>query len=248
MSSLLQPQIFNPFKKVKAAQSTRLGGVSPVPFASLNLGKSTADLPENVAENRRRFCSELGFEPEKLAMVGQVHGSEVLFAREPGLTVGFDAVMTDQTGILVAVSVADCTPILIFDSKNGAVAAVHAGWRGTVAGIVLKTLERMRDEFGSRATDCFTFVGACISEKNFEVGEEVAVHFSDEHRHWDSTRGKFFVNLKSANRAQLLDFGLPPEQIEVSDFCTVERNDLFFSHRKERGTTGRMLAAIGLLA
>lgn len=246
MEILLKPLIFNQFPQVAAAQSTRLGGVSPAPFARLNLGKSTADLAENVAENRRRFCDALGFQPEKLAMVGQVHGSEIFHAHEPGLTVGFDAVMTDTAGLLVAISAADCTPILIFDKKNGAVAAVHAGWRGTVAGIVNQTLAQMQAVFGSRASDCFAFVGVCISEKNFEVGEEVAAHFSDEHRRWDAVRGKFFVNLKSANRAQLLDFGVPSAQIEVSDFCTVERNDLFFSHRKDGGTTGRMLAAIGI--
>ncbi len=244
---LHKPLIFNNFPQISAAQSTRHGGISQVPFSSLNLGKSTADLPENVAENRRRFLEEMGFSDGKLAASFQVHGSEIYHATQPGFVSGFDALVTATPGILVAVSVADCTPILIFDKKNQAVAAAHAGWKGTAAGIVSKTLDFLKKEFSTRPADCFAFVGACISEKTFEVGEEVAIHFSKNYRRWDAGRGKFFVDLKNANRAQLLDFGLPPGQIEVSEACTVLQNEDFFSHRKERGTTGRMLAAIGLL-
>lgn len=241
-----KPFIFSQFLQIAAAESTRHGGISPAPFASLNLGKSTADTPENVAENRRRFCAALGFEPGQMAWSHQTHGSEIRHVAAPGGAAGFDALVTAERGILLAVSVADCTPILIFDAKNAAVAAVHAGWRGTAAGIVRKTLQFMADTFGSRPADCFGYVGTCIDECSFEVGDEVAAHFADEFKRFDATSGKFFVDLKQANAAQLLDFGLPPAHLEISPYSTVRDNADYFSHRLERGTTGRMLAVIGL--
>jgi polyphenol oxidase len=148
---------------------------------------------------------------------------------------------------VLAVSVADCTPILVFDSKNGASAAIHAGWRGTAAGIVEKTLARMAAEYGTRAADCFAYVGTCIDECSFEVGEEVAEAFSADFKRWDAVRGKFFVDLKCANAAQLWAIGLPPAQVEISPYSTVLHNADYFSHRSERGMTGRMMAVMGVI-
>lgn len=106
-----------------------------------------------------------------------MHGDKVLYAIEPGDFTGFDALVTDRKGIFVAVSVADCTPILIYDSENEVVAAVHAGWRGTVDGIVFKTLETMQDHFGTQAANCFAYIGTCIDECSFEVNADVADFF-----------------------------------------------------------------------
>lgn len=159
---------------------------------------------------------------------------------------GFDALVTNVPGVLLTVSVADCTPILVFDSKQNALAAIHAGWRGTVAGIVAKTLIFMGKTFGSRGENCFAYVGACIDECSFEVGEEVAAEFAEPFKCFDAARGKFFVDLKKANAAQLLAFGIPPSQIEVSPFCTMRYSGDFFSHRASGGLTGRGLGAIGL--
>lgn len=242
-----RPALFAPFPQLIAAESTRHGGVSPAPYASLNLGKSTDDAPENVAENRRRFCRSLGFEPEQLAWSRQVHGDLIRRADTPGGAEGFDALITDVPGVVLAVSVADCTPILVFDPKNGASAAIHAGWRGTAAGIVEKTLARMTAEYGTRAADCFAYVGTCIDECSFEVGEEVAEAFANDFKRWDAARGKFFVDLKRANAAQLWASGLPPEQVEISPYSTVLHNADYFSHRTERGVTGRMMAVISVI-
>ena len=243
---LFRPTIFAPFPQLFAGQSTRHGGVSPTPFASMNLGKSTADAPENVAENRRRICATLGFVPAQMAWSHQVHGDEVLHVRVPGGADGFDALVTQQPGVLLAVSVADCTPILVYDPRNAAVAAIHAGWRGTAAGIVGKTLQHMAQLFGTRGQDCRAYVGTCIDAYAFEVGEEVAAAFPTDFKRFDTERGKFFVDLKKANAAQLQDFGLPLAHIEISPYCTVRHNADYFSHRLERGTTGRMMALIGI--
>ncbi|MFN0036792.1 MAG: peptidoglycan editing factor PgeF [Saprospiraceae bacterium] len=240
------PTIFAPFPQLAAAQSTRHGGVSPVPFQSLNLGKNTADSPANIAENRSRFCATLGFFPEQMAWSKQVHGHEIRDVAAPGGAEGFDALVTDVPGILLVVSVADCTPILVFDKGQNAVAAIHAGWRSTVADIVSKTLAFMAKTFGTRGGDCYAYVGACIDECSFEVGDEVATQFANPFKRFDAERNKFFVDLKKANAAQLLAFGIPEGQIEISPYCTVRHHADFFSHRKSGGQTGRGLGAIGL--
>ena len=242
----IQPKIFTQFPQLAAGQSIRHGGVSPAPFHSLNLGKSTADNPANVAENRRRFCAELGFQPEQMTWSKQIHGNQIAQVIKPGGHEGFDALVTNVPGILLAVSVADCTPILVYDGRNQAVAAIHAGWRGTVAGIVASTMIFMEKAFGTKGEDCFAYIGACIDECSFEVGDEVALEFSEPFKQFDAGRGKFFVDLKKANAAQLLAFGIPERQIEISPYCTVSHGDDFFSHRNDSGITGRGMGVIGL--
>ena len=241
------PAIFSIFPELLAAESTRHGGVSEVPYASLNLGTSTADLPKYVAENRARFWQSLGVEAAQVATSHQVHGAEVLTVTQPGRYDGYDALITRQRGILLAVTVADCTPILIFDPVHHAVAAIHAGWRGTVQAIATKTLEKMRVEFGTDLADCYAYVGTCIDECSFEVGAEVAEQFSAAHQRFDSVTGKYLVDLKKANSEQLLAAGVNKNHIEISSFSTVLHNHSYFSYRHENGQTGRMLACIGMI-
>lgn len=247
MEAFFRPAIFNNIPQLIAAQSTRHGGVSPAPYHSLNLGKNTDDQPENVVENKRRFCTALGFTPEQLAWSKQVHGAAIRLTTAPGGAEGFDALITNTPDVVLAVSVADCTPVLVYDTKSRAMAAIHAGWRGAAGGIVGKTLQAMAQEFGTTGSDCLAFVGTCIDECSFEVGTEVAVEFADTYKRFDAGRGKYLVDLKKVCAQQLLDFGLSENQIEVSPFSTVLHNTDFFSHRKEGGVTGRMLAVIGLM-
>ena len=243
-----KPSVFDPFEFVSAGQSTRHGGVSPAPWATLNLGQSTGDASENVTENRRRFCSALGFDEKQMAWSKQVHGDQVRLVTAPGGAEGFDALVTNVPGILVAVSVADCAPILVYDAEHKAVAAIHAGWRGTVAGVVAKTLAFMEAQCGSRGAHGFAYVGTCIDVCSFEVGNEVAEAFDEPFKRFDAPRKRYFVDLKKANAAQCLNFGIPNDQIERSEFSTVLDNADYFSHRLEQGVTGRMVAAIGLRA
>jgi polyphenol oxidase len=242
----IKPSVFETFTTISAGQSTRKGGISKVPFLSLNLGKSVGDELGNVEHNRQIFLNSLGFEVSNAVFSHQVHGSEILLVQEAGNFSGFDAQITNKKGVCLAVSVADCTPILVFDAENQAVAAIHAGWKGTVNQIVAKTMAEMNKNFGTVGKNCFAYIGACISKENFEVNADVANHFEEEFKTFDTEKQKYFVDLKATNKAQLVDFGIPENQIEVTDYCTVSNNDLFFSHRKEKGNTGRMLAAIGL--
>lgn len=245
---LIYPSIFSSFSHLSAGQSTRHGGVSKSPYDTLNLGKSTEDDPTDVAENRKRYSAALGFTPEQMAWSKQVHSDQISIVDVPGGSEGYDALITNVPGILLAVSVADCASILVYDHANRAIAAIHAGWKGTVAQIVARSLALMANTYGTRGTDCYAYIGACIDECSFEVGPEVAEQFSNTFKRWDPDRGKFFVNLKKANTAQLLDFGVPQAQIEISPFCTLVNAQDFFSHRHSGGRTGRGMSAIGIRA
>jgi polyphenol oxidase len=239
------PDIFAPFSGLIAAESTRHGGVSAPPFGTLNLGGSTADAPANVAENRSRFWQALGIVPQHVATSHQVHGSNILTVQVPGSYEGFDALITAQEGIFLAVTIADCTPILVYDASQQVVAAIHAGWRGTVQEIVLKTIRKMKNEYGTDPSRCYAYVGTCIDACSFEVGDEVAEQFGGPHKNFNKAAGKYFVDLKKANSDQLKEAGVPESQIQVSSYSTVMHNQDYFSYRLEKGQTGRMLACIG---
>jgi hypothetical protein len=241
------PEIFRDFPWVTAAGSTRLGGISEGPYASLNLGLSTGDRQEAVTENRKIFFDALGISADQVASAYQVHDDGILEVHAPCREEGFDALITDVPGIFLTVTVADCTPILVLDPVRPAVAAVHAGWRGTVLGILKKTIGRMQEVFGTNPADCRAFIGACIDACSYEVDADVAQHFATSYARWSPELKKYLLDLKSANQAQLLEVGLRAENIEVSPFSTVLNNDLFFSYRKEKGVTGRMLNGIGLI-
>lgn len=231
---------------VVAAQSTRLGGISETPFHAMNLGLSVNDKKEHVIKNRTLFFDALGINSQQLVLSKQIHGNNVYVATAPAIVEGYDAIVTNKKNVFAAVSIADCTPVLIHDEKNNAVAAIHAGWKGTVAKIVTNTLQTMQENFGTKGADCKGYIGACIGYENFEVGVEVASSFSNPFKRFDAEKQKWLVDLKNSNKQQLLNFGLLPKNIEVADYCTVKNNDLFFSHRKENGKTGRMMAVIGI--
>lgn len=247
MSPLFRtPTIFQEIPGLISAESTRHGGVSPAPYASLNLGLSTADTPENVAENRARFWRALEVESSQVASSHQVHGSDVLLIKESGHHSGYDAMITNNPGIVLTVTIADCTPVLIYDPVRRAVAAIHAGWRGTVAGIVPTVLQEMREQIGTNPADCLAHVGTCIDMDSFEVGTEVAAHFAGARKRFDQQTGKYFVDLKRTVADQLLAAGVQQNNMGISPYSTVQNLDDYFSHRAENGITGRMLAIIGI--
>ncbi|MCF0053779.1 peptidoglycan editing factor PgeF [Dyadobacter sp. LJ53] len=240
------PEIFSGFRSLIAAESTRHGGVSESPYQSLNLGGSQDD-PDNVLENNLRFFNALNVSFETVAKSHQVHEDKILNVQNPGRFEGYDALITNKANIQLAVTVADCTPVLIFDPVTKSIAAIHAGWRGTVKRIVGKTLSMLQTEFGTDPKDCIAYVGTCIDECSFEVGEDVSDHFEGRFKRFDTQKNKYFVDLKAANRDQLISAGLSPDNIQVSKYSTVLNNDDYFSYRFEKGFTGRMLVTIGMV-
>jgi YfiH family protein len=240
-SRFVRPTIFQSIPGLVAGVSTRHGGFSKVPYSTLNLGVHTDDPPEVIAQNLSLFCADLGVSPSDLARSYQVHGDKIWVTGRAGYQSGFDAMISVQPGVFAGVGIADCTPILLADPVTRVCAAIHAGWKGTVSQIVHKTAKRMIENRGSNPTDILAYIGPCISFAHFEVGDEVAAQFDAAFK---SRKGnKWHVDLKAANAAQLQSLGI--QQIEIDPACTVENNADFFSHRTEKGVTGRMLALIG---
>lgn len=242
---MLIPSIFKTYNII-AAQSTRLNNL--LQKAGKNSVQEFADEMDafDRAHTRDEFLRQLGLTIEQLAYSHQIHDNKVLVAYEPQSAEGYDAIITDAKDVYVCVTIADCTPVLIYDTKNKAVAAIHAGWRGTVAKIVSETLHTMQKQYGTKGEDCVAFIGACIGSKNFEVGDEVAEQFAADEKQYNSEKQKYFVDLKQANKNQLLAFGVKEGNIEISEHCTITDNDKFYSYRHEKGKTGRMLALIGM--
>jgi polyphenol oxidase len=254
--------------------STRPGGVSELQGEKvLNLGLAEWDSQESVLENRRHFQSALGAGGLTLVTLRQIHSDVVqLFETPPAVPCRGDASATNRASLLLAIQTADCVPILLVDPKKRAVAAVHAGWRGTLQRIVAKTIGTMHMQFGTKPADLLAAIGPSIGGCCYEVGTEVAAEFKsqfpnasawfDELRTGDEPNPLQWLNMKppghqpppknvlldlrKANRAQLLDAGLHPQSIFVSDLCTACRRDLLFSYRKEGAKTGRLLAVIGI--
>jgi polyphenol oxidase len=229
-----------------AGIATRRGGVSKAPYESLNLGKSTEDDAKNVLENRRLLGIDLGIDVGQWAISGQVHGCDIRQVTEPGFEPAFDGMTTDNRGVLLAVSVADCVPVLLFDAETKSCAALHAGWRGTVDDIVRLGVEQLATRFGAKPNNIVAWIGPCICEKTFEVHNDVAQHFDASCKIRVPERPeKWLINLKKANQLQVLGAGLLEQNIIISKRSTVLEPELFFSHRLEGPRTGRMMAFIG---
>jgi YfiH family protein len=236
--------------------STRLGGVSPFPENSLNLAGFKDDERKNIYENRRRFMAALGTD-HQLALAFQIHGDNILkIGSTPETTdsdTHADAVISDSPTVLAGVKTADCVPVLIADPKSRSFAAVHAGWRGTVLSIVAKAVAELQRVYAANPADMLAAIGAAASCRMYEVGHDVIEQFGekfvDGSRYFTPTRdGHATVDLHTANRDQLLNAQLRPENISTAPFCTMERSDLFFSYRREKqdfGRTGRLLSVIG---
>lgn len=266
--------------------STRLGGNTSVyrPQGSdLNLGFSASDDPEVVAANRRLFLTAVTREKDLLGLVTlrQIHSSLIRRVSAPDIShtgqavLKGDGLITDEPGVLLGIQTADCIPIVVADRKKRAVAAFHAGWRGTLARIVENGVGRMRLDFGSRPEDLIASIGPGIGQCCYAVGDEVRQQFESQFSYAaelfsevytaDPVREKYpmlfltarppghsdigpalHLDLPEANRRQLLAAGLKNTAIAITGQCTGCHTDRYFSHRMERGFTGRMMSVIGI--
>jgi len=265
--------------------STRIGGASHLadPYSRskqagpvLNLGFSEWDERARVEQNRRRFQKALGAEAMPLVALSQIH-SDIIHVVDaaPQQPLQGDALITAIPGLLIAVQAADCIPILLADPEHRVVAAIHAGWRGTLKRIAEKTVGRMRMLFGTRAEKIIAAIGPGIGRCCYEVGPEVAKEFGSQFenaRDWfdgpydtlvsgedpnplpwltmmppghQPPAPSVQLDLPAANRAILESAGVAAKNISVSELCTSCRTDLLFSYRREK-VTGRLMAAIGI--
>jgi len=232
---------------------TRLGGVSSAPYSTLNTGHSVGDDPASVDANHQAIYRALGVHPTTVVTAQQVHGDRVVIVSDAakGQTVAeTDALVSDVPGLLLLMRFADCVPILFYAPRQGAVGLAHAGWQGTLKRIAVKTAQAMISAYGCSPGGLRAGLGPAIGPCCFEVGPEVvkAMRQVSPSPNRVISRmlpgGKAHVDLWRANALQLEEIGVT--HIEVSDVCTCCHPDLFFSHRGERGRTGRFAAVIGL--
>ena len=239
--------------------TTRLGGVSQGYLESLNLGIHRGDSLENVVENYRILGNAVGFTPEQTVFTRQTHTDIVRVVDGSHMGEGLyrevepecDALVTGTPGVALCAFTADCTPILLQDPVTGAVGAVHAGWRGTVAGIAAKTVEAMVREYGSKTENIRAAIGPNIAQCCFETGEDVPDALREllgrEAEAFIEPRGeKFYVDLKGANAKILQNAGV--KHVEQSCSCTACRPDRFWSHRKvglQRGSLAAIIVCKG---
>lgn len=258
---VIQSGILRRSDRVGHAFSTRQGGVSRDPYATLNLGASVGDDPQAVEENRRRFFGAFAIRSSQVVRVKQAHGAGVLTVDEslvshrgfPRFLLDegheYDAMITNLPGLALVVSTADCLPLLIHDPVRGAIAAVHAGWRSTAKGIAARALKAMAEAYGTKPGDCDVSIGpgirGCCYEVDAAVTDGMRSALPTWAEHAVATRpGHFRLNLAGVNAAILKGAGVHPDRIDDVAFCTGCRTDLFFSHRAEKPRTGRMMNLI----
>jgi YfiH family protein len=242
---------------VPHAFSTRRGGVSGPPFDTLNLGNPSGcdrcDPPANLAENHARLMAAAGLTAARRRWTTQVHGCGVALV-DAGFTDGCpaDALVTAEPGQALSVRSADCCPVLLSTADGRAVAAAHAGWRGAVAGVAAAAAAELCRVAGVAPDMLLGAVGPCIACDAFEVGPEVLAAFADRFGadavRRDGPDGKGHADLPEAIRRSLLSAGLSPDRIDTTDRCSHRDADEFFSHRRDRGVTGRMAAVIAARA
>jgi YfiH family protein len=269
-----QPVLFhieswmNAYSGLTAGFTTRHGGVSKEPFYSLNLGLHVLDRAEHVIVNRQRLAKALDLPFDTFTYAEQVHSDEIAIitkadmgkgriSREDALQAR-DGFVTNEKGIVLCALFADCVPLYFYDPVREVIGLAHAGWKGTVLNIAAKTIQAMTKEFGSKPEDIRAAIGPSIGGCCYEVDEKVAIPVNrvliDIQAETGITQkvidlkadGKYMLNLQELNRNFIEKAGILSSHIEITELCTSCSTDVFFSHRQENGSTGRMAAWIGM--
>ncbi len=243
------------------AFSTRLGGVSCGDTASMNFSFTLDKSEDAVRENFKIFSLAVGFDPEKLVLSQQTHTANIRCVTEEDFGKGvwrqrdytdIDGLVTDVPGAVLVTQYADCTPLFFYDPERRVAATSHAGWRGTVQEIGRKTVAVMQERYGSDPKDIIAAVGPAVGECCYEVDDPVINEIKKlsflnlSACCTEKGNGKYMLNLKEVNREILINAGLSPENIEVSDLCTACNAEIFHSHRKTAGKRGTLGAFIAL--
>lgn len=240
---------------VKQAVFTRRGGVSPQPWASLNLGGSVGDDSAHVAQNRIHVFNTMGCEPASIHDVWLVHGTSIVYAEAPRPLdeppAKADILFTDNPEVTLFMRFGDCVPILFHDPVKKVIGIAHAGWMGTVRGVIKAAVEGMQSRYGSKPENIVAGIGPSIGVDHYEVGADVISQFqemygNDAERILQTRSESTFLDLWTANAIQLNKMGV--EQVQISSVCTACNVDDWFSHRAEKGKTGRFGALMALQA
>ncbi len=237
--------LFNSLPGLIHGFSTRQGGVSLPPFDSLNLGLSTPDDPQAVSKNRKLFFKTLGIPAERVVFPEQVHSDTIKIVRQPGNVAKCDALITDRPNLYLSIQTADCFPVFLVDPQKDIVAIVHSGWQGTARNIVGKTIRKMKVLFNVRAENILAVIGPGVQKNCYQVDGSVIPYF-DPDFYKDDGPGHYLLDLQGAIRQQILNEGVPQQQVETDPDCTHCRSDLYYSYRRDGQRSGRMMGIIGL--
>ena len=248
---MISPQLtyYNMGTGVTAFSTTRQGGCSTGNYAAFNINGYCGDDEVHIAANKVALCGLLGIDSNRLVMPHQVHDCVVrrIDGPQQGVIEGVDAVMTDVPQLCIGVSTADCIPVLLYDSTHRAISAVHAGWRGTVLRIVQKAVEAMCDAYGTAPADLQAVIGPGISLDSFEVGDEVYDQFLSagfDMQPISRRDAKWHIDLPMCNRLQLMEAGIPSNNIQMTNICTYQQYDRYFSARRLGIQSGRIYTGI----
>ena len=263
---LIESPLLQEIRGLRHGFSTRKGGVSKEHLSSLNLGFNLGDEKEKVLENFRILGSLFEAKPEDFVLTQQTHSINVRrvgkedrgkgIFRERNYT-DVDALITNEEGVILTAFSADCVPILFYDKGHRAIASCHSGWRGTHGRILARVIEAMQREFSSKPEEIYIAIGPSICKNCYEVSEDVGEAFleafpalREETKNVSPiervSEEKFHIDLWELNRIIALEAFIPPENISISGYCTMERPDLFFSHRYSQGRRGVQGAFISL--
>jgi polyphenol oxidase len=232
---------------------TRHGGVSPAPWQSLNVGGTVGDEPGRVSENRRRALQIFGCAPETVFDAWQVHGTNVAFANAPRPASDpypqADIILTDRVGVTLMMRFADCVPIFLYDPIHRVIGLAHAGWMGTVKAVARMAVEAMKEHYGSSPAEICAAIGPSIGPDHYEIGPDVQLQVvqafgSLAHEVLSLRNGSIYFDLWKSNRIVLQNAGV--KQIQTAELCTACHTEDWFSHRAEKGQTGRFGAIIAL--
>ena len=238
---------------VKQGVFTRQGGVSAAPWRSLNLGGSVGDDPAHVAENRTMVFKTMGCDPASIHDVWLVHSTDIIYADSPrpidAPPPKADIILTDNPNVSLFMRFGDCVPILFHDPKKKVVGIAHAGWMGTFRGVVGSAVQGMQSHYGCKPEDIIAGIGPSIGVDHYQVGADVISQFQEKYiqdadQIFQSRNGSTFLDLWTANAIQLRKAGV--EQIQISGLCTACHLEDWFSHRAEKGKTGRFGALMAL--
>ena len=240
--------------------STRFGGVSTQKdLASLNLGSQTSDSPENILENYRRFCEAAGYDMQKIVLAKQTHSTNVRYVDETDYGKGvlrerdynnIDALITDKPGICLAIHTADCVPVSFTDTRLRVIGNAHCGWRGTYGRLAEKTVNAMKERFGTDASDLVCTVGPCICAECYEVSEDLFADFENKFSKSEALKmknGKYYIDLALINKQILIECGVKKENIIISDVCTCCNTDYMFSHRGQGAGRGIIASCLSIV-
>lgn len=241
---------------LQAGITTRHGGVSPEPFASLNLGFHVPDIAENVLKNRQTLAKKLGVPLHNWVLGEQIHATNVTIVtkqdagkgayKHSEVIAGIDGMISREPGVLCVSMFADCVPLFFFDNNTGWLGIAHAGWKGTVNGMATKMVEALSEQ-GVNKNQLEVVIGPCIGQNNYEVDENVIKHIPEslfDKTVKDKGNGHYMLDLRKLNQQLLLEAGILEKNIGITNFCTFD-NELFFSHRRDNGETGRFVGFIG---